>query len=64
MKCPEFVRWTPEQCRYKFCPCPYPLCKVSKDESLDFILDLIDDYVSMREAVENEKGNIHTQQSL
>ena len=61
MKCPEFVRWTPEQCSCKFCPCPYPLCKVSKDEKLDFILDLIDDYVSMMEAVENEKGNIHTQ---
>ena len=56
MKCPEFIRWTPEQCSCKFCPCPYPLCKFSKNENLDFILDLFDEYVACIEAItiENE----------
>lgn len=47
----DYVRWTPKECSYKHCPCPYPRCKFSKDESLDMILDLIDEYVECREAV-------------
>lgn len=50
----KFIRWKPEQCNRKFCPCQYPLCQFSKDESLDFILDLIDEYVELREKVSNE----------
>ena len=51
----EHVRWTPEQCSYKYCPCVYPKCKVSKDENLDLILDLMDEYVECREAVDRAK---------
>ena len=52
----EYIRWKPtDEYRIKFCDeCPYPRCKVSKDENLDFLLDLMDEYVACREAVEKE----------
>ena len=48
----SYVRWKPEQCSCKHCPCVYPRCKVSKDENLDLILDLMDEYVECRESIE------------
>ena len=59
--CPEFVRWTPEQCLNRFCPCPYPLCKFSSDEHCDFILDLMDEYVECVEALSEEGKGIENE---